>query len=180
MATDHDEQQPVVGSAPTQQDNEVHTPPAPQEDAAPTSRAARFRDRTQKAKEGEELLLTSGETVTVRRPSITNMVKAGIVPSNVAGAALKFDQGKQMSDRDIQRLFELKQIVVTNALVSPKIATEPNYDADEIAFDDLTEDEINDVYMYVQVGLEELTRFREKRQRDAARSDSDQVPGDEA
>lgn len=171
---------PTAGNEPLQPHTE---PPAtPESGIGPNgaSSAARFRDRAKTAAEGEYLSLSSGESVKVRRPSITNMVKAGIVPANVAGAALKFDSGKPMTDRDVQRLFELKQIVVTNALVSPKVvAGEPNYDNDEIAFDNLTEDEINDIYMYVQVGLVELTKFREKRQRDAAGSNSEQVPGDE-
>lgn len=144
------------------------------------SRASRFRDRSQRNIEGELLTLTSGEKFRVRRPSITNMVKTGQVPANVAGAALKFDSGKPMSDRDVTRLFELKEIVTTHSLLSPKIVENPNYEEDEIALSDLTEDEINDVYTYVQVGLEELTRFREKRQRDAAGPDSETVSGDEA
>lgn len=154
--------------------------PAASDFAGGVSSAGRFRDRATKRQEGELLTLSSGETVKVRRPSITNMVKSGQVPANVAGAALKFDSGKPMSDRDVQRLFELKEIVTRAALLSPRVTKEPNYDNDEIAFDDLTEDEINDVYMYVQVGLEELSKFREKRQRDAARSDSEPLPGDEA
>lgn len=168
---------PAAAPAPAQ----TPAPEAPASDfAGGVSSAGRFRDRATKREEGELLTLSSGETVKVRRPSITNMVKAQIVPANVAGAALKFDSGKPMSDRDVQRLFELKEIVTRAALLSPKIVKEPNYDHDEISFDDLTEDEINDVYMYVQVGLEELTKFREKRQRDASGPDSDTVPGDQA
>lgn len=162
----------------TQPNNEAQ---AQHQEQRSGSTADLFRNRSKLREAGEEFELTTGIKVRVRRPSITNMVKAGIVPANVAGAALKFDSGKPMSDRDVQRLFELKNIIVEAALISPRIVkSDPNYDNDEIIFDDLTEDEINDIYQYVQVGLETLVKFRKERQRTLAGSDSNPVPGNEA
>ena len=157
--------------------DQPQTAPEPQTSAAGTNVASQFRDRAAREQKGETLELTSGITVTVRRPSITNMVRSGVIPGQLAGAALKYDKNQPMSERDVQRLFEMKQIVVKHALVTPRVVEDPNYDNNEIAFTDLNEDEINDIYMYVQVGLVELTKFRTQRSGDAAGSDSSEVPG---
>jgi hypothetical protein len=167
-ATNNDNLTPTAQGplAPSAAPAEATPAPAPAVPSTPPSdetNASAFRKRSQEMEKGELLLLVSGNTVRVRRPSITAMVKSGQVPANVAGAALKFDSGKPMSDRDVTRLFELKQIVTTHALMAPKIVEgTPDYDNNEISIDDLTEDEINDVYMYVQVGLEKLYSFRKK------------------
>lgn len=154
----------------------------PEQPELQPSSAAAFRDRSRKINEGEVIKLDSGLVVRARRPSVTLMVQAGQIPASLAASALKYDSGREISDRDVKRLYELKVVVTKAALITPKIVDKPadQLADDEILITDLVETDIDNVYMFVQVGLEVLNKFRAQRQGLLTGPDSETLPGDEA
>lgn len=142
-----------------------------------TNRANSFRERAKRYELGETLKLTSGPEVKVRRPSIASLIQQGKIPASLAAATIRFDTGRDVADKDVKRLYELRILVAQHALISPKLVANPNYDNDEIAITDLTDDDLSDIYQYIQVGLEELNRFRSQRERVHAGSDSPEISG---
>jgi hypothetical protein len=129
---------------------------------APTS-AASFRDKAKKRSEGELVTLVSGNTLRIGRPSVNNLVKTGQLPSELANAAIKMQSGGNISDHDMKKYVEYNERIVKLSVVSPKIVDQPNYEADEISIEDLSDDERNEILMFVNGGLEALAKFRGER-----------------
>jgi hypothetical protein len=118
-----------------------------------TNRAQQFREQIE-----EHTLPGRGMTVLLRRPDISALIMEhpdGDVPSALtaqlldslkagAGKARKNGKGPQGWDigaEDLPQVSRFINLLVRAALISPRIADEPDYDADEIAVADLTGDE---------------------------------------
>jgi len=130
---------------------------------APTS-AASFRDRAKKRSEGELVTLVSGNTLRISRPSVNNLVKTGQLPSELANAAIKMQSGGgNVSDHDMKKYVEYNERIVKLSVISPKIVDQPDYDNDQISIEDLSDDERNEILMFVNGGLEALAKFRGER-----------------
>ena len=155
------ENQPTTPNA----DQAALTPPvsaAPQPSTAPTG-ASQFRDDAKKRNEGELITLQSGHVLRVGRPSVNNLVKTGQLPSELANAAIKMQSGGSINDHDMKKYVEYNERIVKLSVVSPKIVDTPNYDNDEISIEDLSDDERNEILLFVNGGLEALAKFRGER-----------------
>lgn len=133
---------------------------APVQASAPTS-AADFRKTSEERKAGQLVTLESGHTLRIGRPSVNNLVKTGQLPAELANAAIKIQSGGSLNDHDMRKYVEYNERIVKLSVISPKIVDEPNYDADEIALEDLSDSERNEILLYVNGGLEALAKFRE-------------------
>lgn len=149
--------QPEQATAP------VAPPVSASQSPAPTS-AAQFRKAAQERNEGALITLSSGNVVRIARPSVGKLIKTGQLPSELANAAIKVQAGGNTSTQDLDKFMQYQERLVSLALLSPKIAENPNYDNDEIALDDLADDEQTEILLYVNGGLDALAKFRQQRQ----------------
>lgn len=109
-------------------------------------------------KRTETLTLPSGKTVEARKPNIKRLVlhsPKGEVPEFLTQIVLSGLNGKpvnplegidSMSDDDklktLAGLDDFTELIVRTSLVSPRVVKDnPDYDAGEIAFDDLTDED---------------------------------------
>lgn len=122
--------------------------------------ASQFKKDAAQRAEGQLITLSSGHTLRVGRPSVNNLVKTGQLPSELANAAIKMQSGGQINDHDMKKYVEYNERIVKLSVISPKIVDTPNYDNDEIAINDLSDDERSEILLYVNGGLEALAKFR--------------------
>jgi len=145
---------------------------------APTS-ASYFKQRNELDKTGTKI--TIGEiTFLVGRPSLASLTKQGIVPSELAAKATNVQQkmasDKPLTTQEIESYNQYERIIVKSALRSPRIVDEnPNYEANEIVFEDLSDLESTELMMYIQGGSEALNSFRVQRQRQITRLSSESL-----
>lgn len=140
------------------------------------TKATALKERAIKQEHGDVVELVTGNVFRLRRPNLGSLVSNGAVPSNLAQSAINVERDNG-SEKDLKNYLELQRLVTKLALVEPRISESehPNYDAGEIALSDLTDEEIQEIYMYVQGGDDILRRFREERQRALAGFDMPQV-----
>lgn len=142
------------------------------------SSAEQFKQRRLKKEQGELLELTSGLTIKVKRPEIAKLISSGIVPANLVQVFLN-QKGKStdnISAEDLSKLMQFQKIVAQNSVIEPKIVDEPDYNNGEIALEDIEDTDLEDIWQYVNGGLEAVKSFREQRSKLLSGYDSNTIP----
>lgn len=105
--------------------------------------------------------------VKVKRVSLLNLVRKGIIPNRLLSAAEELFYGKQSSkgNVDLQQLTNVMFIMAENALVEPSIK-----DLQEAGLE-LTDEQIVALFNYTQRGVEELESFRQEPKDNVSNSD---------
>jgi len=158
-----------------------HAPTAGE--AQPTN-GSYFKRRNEQDKTGKPI--TIGDiTFLVGRPSLASLTKQGIIPSELAAKATNIQQkagkGRPLTTKEVEDLNQYQKVVLKSSLRSPQIVDEnPNYESNQIAYEDLTDSEATELMMYVQGGDEALRMFRVERQRAFARFGSESLSDNEA
>ncbi|MBV1816854.1 esterase [Clostridium cochlearium] len=96
--------------------------------------------------------------VKVRRVSLLNLVRKGIIPNKLLSAAEELFYGKT-SDKgnvDMKTLTDVMFIMAENTLVEPSIK-----DLEELGLE-LTDEQIVSLFNYSQKGIEEIESFRKE------------------
>jgi hypothetical protein len=123
--------------------------------------AKEFRQKSQKASEGELVTLPSGAVVKLRKPSLTGLLKKGLVPAHLLSVAMGSGEDKKLTADDLKKGVELTDFILMEAFVEPKLVRE-NPTEDEICLDDLTDEDRFHVQAYAQGGASDLNSFRKE------------------
>jgi len=120
-----------------------------------------FKEQRQKLVEGVLVKLPdSGLTVKLARPSLEDLILNDKVPKELITIAVKKSAG-QLNENDLKRVIELRDFVVTKALVEPKVVLkEPK--ENEVSIDCLTRTDKDFIFSYVEKGDSVLEFFRSK------------------
>lgn len=96
--------------------------------------------------------------VKVKRVSLLNLVRKGIIPNKLLSAAEELFTGKQSSkgNVDMRSLTDVMFIMAENALVEPSMENLKNVGLE------LTDEQIVALFNYTQQGVQELESFREE------------------
>ncbi|WP_096635817.1 esterase [Clostridium cochlearium] len=96
--------------------------------------------------------------VKVRRVSLLNLVRKGIIPNKLLSAAEELFYGKSSNkgNVDMKTLTDVMFIMAENALVEPSIK-----DLEEVGLE-LTDEQIVALFNYTQGGIEDLESFRKE------------------
>ncbi|PIH05151.1 esterase [Clostridium combesii] len=94
----------------------------------------------------------------VKRVSLLNLVRKGVVPNKLLSAAEELFYGKQSSKEnvDLAQMTDVMYIMAENALVEPSIE-----DLKSVGLE-LTDEQIIALFNYTQEGVSELDSFREE------------------
>lgn len=93
----------------------------------------------------------------VKRVSLLNLVKKGVIPNQLLSAAEELFYGKKSSTGvDLKKLTEVMFVMAENALVEPSIK-----DLESVGLE-LTDEQLVALFNYTQSGLKEIEKFREK------------------
>ncbi|MDU1322453.1 esterase [Clostridium sporogenes] len=94
----------------------------------------------------------------VKRVSLLNLVRKGVVPNKLLSAAEELFYGKQSSKEnvDLTQMTDVMYIMAENALVEPSIE-----DLKSVGLE-LTDEQIVALFNYTQEGVSELDSFREE------------------
>ncbi|EKN40550.1 hypothetical protein CFSAN001627_18838, partial [Clostridium botulinum CFSAN001627] len=94
----------------------------------------------------------------VKRVSLLNLVRKGVVPNKLLSAAEELFYGKQSSKEnvDLAQMTDVMYIMAENALVEPSIE-----DLKSVGLE-LTDEQIVALFNYTQEGVSELDSFREE------------------
>lgn len=144
------------------------------------SSAQQFKQRRETRERTEVLVLTSGLSVSVKRPEVTKMISKGLIPSQLVQRFMAL-QGKSenaIKPEDVTAILEFQRIVALHAVVTPTVVEEnANYDNNEVNVDDFEESDLEDIWVYANGGLEAVEKFRKERDaRLQAGSDSETLP----
>lgn len=111
--------------------------------------------------EGVPVMLPSGITVKLRRPSLQKMLQSGKIPSNLIGAAIKINEGKAPVDtKSADGFIEVVNLILSESFVEPKFSMNPG--EEEVGPDDFTDDDKGFAFRYVYIGGKDLVPFRSK------------------
>lgn len=96
--------------------------------------------------------------VKVKRVSLLNLVRKGIIPNKLLSAAEELFYGKQSSkgNVDMKSLTDVMFMMAENALVEPSVK-----DLESVGLE-LTDEQIVALFNYTQEGLKDLESFREE------------------
>lgn len=109
----------------------------------------------------------------LRRASLTGMIRAGKIPNPLIGAAQRLYEGaRSRATADFGDAARVMRIVVHDALV------EPSEDALEEAGIELTEQQVDAIYLYAIQGPRALERFRLQQSDHHADPSGDAEPGE--
>ncbi|AJD32972.1 esterase [Clostridium sporogenes] len=94
----------------------------------------------------------------VKRVSLLNLVRKGVVPNKLLSAAEELFYGKQSlkENVDLAQMTDVMYIMAENALVEPSIE-----DLKSVGLE-LTDEQIVSLFNYTQEGVSELDSFREE------------------
>ncbi|HDK7168218.1 esterase [Clostridium sporogenes] len=94
----------------------------------------------------------------VKRVSLLNLVRKGVVPNKLLSAAEELFYGKQSSKEnvDLAQMTDVMYIMAENALIEPSIE-----DLKSVGLE-LTDEQIVALFNYTQEGVSELDSFREE------------------
>lgn len=129
------------------------------------SSAQQFKQAREAREKGDVITLSSGLSVRLKRPDVTQMISRGLIPSNMVQGFMSL-QGKDQSKitgEDVATILQFQREMAKHALTEPKVVDEPNYDNGEISIDDLSSDDLGEVWQYVNGGLEAVEKFRKER-----------------
>jgi hypothetical protein len=114
--------------------------------------------------EGEIKTLPSGATIRIKRPSLFALARSGHVPNPLAMEVVKWfavtSPEKERTDAEKIADYRENAVVYVNiaaaSVTTPKIVTDrtPNYDAGEIAPEDLSSADLIAIYNYVVDGID--------------------------
>lgn len=163
------------------EDNQQQTPNQPEQAGshAPTSVGQAFRERKQKNEIGEAVEI-GGNTFMVARPSLASLTKAGIIPKELATEATnvqtKISKDKDLSSAEIEKYQKYQEELVMASVRVPKLHRgESDYDNNVINITELTDEELNELHIFIQGGGKALRSFRLQRERQIAGLGSDKV-----
>ena len=110
--------------------------------------------------------------VRVRKPSLLNLIRKGIIPNKLLSAAEELFYGKKASTGvDLKQLTDVMFIMAENAIVEPSVQ-----DLNSIGLE-ITDDQLVALFNYTQGGLSELESFREEQQNIECNSNEQQDEG---
>lgn len=138
---------------------------SPTKETPQVTSAAEFAAKRKERTEGKVIMLPSGVSVRVRRPSINGLIANGHVPSDVA-AVLMSGQTRNVSQgtREFSKLVDLQKIVAKHSVVEPKVVDgDADYDKGEVSIDDFADEDLSTILVYVQSGVADLGKFRQER-----------------
>ena len=93
----------------------------------------------------------------VKRVSLLNLVKKGVIPNQLLSAAEELFYGKKASTGvDLKQLTQVMFVMAENALVEPSIK-----DLESVGLE-LTDEQLVALFNYTQQGLKEIEKFCEK------------------
>ncbi|EJE7233608.1 esterase [Clostridium sporogenes] len=94
----------------------------------------------------------------VKRVSLLNLVRKGVVPNKLLSAAEELFYGKQSSKEnvDLAQMTDVMYIMAENALIEPSIE-----DLKSVGLE-LTDEQIVALFNYTQEGVSELDSFRKE------------------
>ena len=131
---------------------------APAQAPKPTA-ASEFRKRAEARDLGNVIELPSGLFVSIKRPSVTGMIKSGHIPADVASSLQNVAPGQPMQGNDMKQYLKLMDLIVVESVVSPKVVLE-NPGTDEVLVSDFDDLDKQFIMNYVQSGVADLTPFR--------------------
>ncbi|MPQ32442.1 esterase [Clostridium estertheticum] len=95
--------------------------------------------------------------VKVKRVSLLNLVRKGVIPNTLLSAAEELFYGKKSSKGvDLKEMTKVMFIMAENALVEPSIK-----DLDSVGLE-FTDEQIVAIFNYTQEGIKEIEPFREE------------------
>ena len=96
--------------------------------------------------------------VKVKRVSLLNLVRKGVIPNKLLSAAEELFYGKSSNkgNVDMKTLTDVMFIMAENTLVEPSIK-----DLEEVGLE-LTDEQIVSLFNYSQKGIEEIESFRKE------------------
>lgn len=98
--------------------------------------------------------------VRLRRPSLMRLAQEGEIPNQLLGsAATLFTYGSTKMMTDGEKFKELSETVL---LIAKASLVEPTYEELEKAGIELTDDQLMDIYLYTQKGVQMLDGFRKE------------------
>lgn len=136
----------------------------PQDVPQAVSAVSEFQKRAQDRTVGTLITLPSGVVVRVARPSVSKMIAMGHVPSDVAQVIMSGNAEKasqSVGTKEFTKLMELQEIIAVHAVLEPKVVQGvANYDEGQISVEDLTDEDLSTILLYVQKGVTDLASFR--------------------
>jgi hypothetical protein len=143
------------------------------------SSAQQFKQRREARDQGDIFTLSSGLSVLLKRPNITRMIAKGLIPPNLVQRFMDLESAgisKTVKAEDIEAVLQLQRAIAPEALISPKVVDTPDYDNNEINIEDLDDSDLEEIWTYVNGGLEAVESFRQERTANSlSRPDSDEV-----
>jgi hypothetical protein len=121
-----------------------------------------FKEHRKKLTDGVMIELPdSGLVVKVARPSLEDLILNDKVPKELITIAVK-KAGNQLNENDLKRVIELRDFVVTKAVIEPKVVTK-DPKTDEVSIDCFSRTDKDFIFSYVEKGDEVLRLFRRKK-----------------
>lgn len=143
------------------------------------SSAQQFKQRREAREQGDILTLSSGLSVLLKRPNITRMIAKGAIPPNLVQRFMDLESAgvsKTVKAEDIEAVLQLQRLIAPEALISPKVVDTPDYENNEINIEDLDDSDLEEIWTYVNGGLEAVDSFRKERTANGvSRPNSDEV-----
>ena len=110
--------------------------------------------------------------VRVRKPSLLNLIRKGVIPNKLLSAAEELFYGKKASvGVDLKQLTDVMFIMAENAIAEPSVQ-----DLNSIGLE-LTDDQLVALFNYTQGGIIELESFRKEQQNTECNSNEQQDEG---
>lgn len=131
---------------------------------------------------GKEVLLPdSGLVFLVGRPSLIELIKAGVIPDALVDSAIKVDTPRY-TPKNKKELVEMSDVIATvvcSAVRSPKLIKEGEPAEGELKITDISERDQIAIYTYIQLGVTGYESFPEKQEGTEPGSDSKKISGTE-
>lgn len=102
--------------------------------------------------DGELVKLPSGIVVRLARPSLSKMIKEGMIPDHLVSAAVtQLQGGRVLTAKEVKDSIGVMEEIMMAGFVQPRLVRE-NPQEGEITFDDLGDDDRAAAYSYIQFG----------------------------
>ena len=103
----------------------------------------------------------TGNTYQVKRPSLTAMIKSGVLPENFVAKSLtslarREEDDAELTDRDILNSEAVRRATVTYALLNPRVVENAQAE-DEVEYDDIPTADRDYIHAWVDGTLESAT-----------------------
>ena len=123
------------------------------------SGAAAFKQRATEADQGKVVELPSGLFVRVRRPSVTQLIKVGHIPADVAASMQAVTPGQPLKGDNMTKYLELMDLIVVHSVMEPKVVLS-GAGENEVNVSEIEDLDKQFLMNYVQGGNADLTSFR--------------------